>query len=108
MLPNLTAMSARRVPHPRPLAVGWISQPLSNKNTQPMKYHPCQPRHAALALLLVGLAAPTAQAALPAGTQGYYSFNNAADLGADLSANANHLSTATGAPSFSASGKLLV
>ena len=85
--------------------MGWISQPLSNKNTQPMKYHPCQPRHAALALLLVGLAAPTAQAALPAGTQGYYSFNNAADLGADLSANANHLSTASGAPSFSASGK---
>ena len=73
-----------------------------------MKSTRCRALHAPLALLLVGLAAPTAQAALPAGTQAYYSFNNAADLGADLSANANHLSTATGAPSFSASGKLLV
>ena len=64
-----------------------------------------QPIPATLALLLLGLVAPAAQAALPAGTQAYYSFNNAAELGADLSANANHLSTATGTPGFSASGK---
>ncbi len=44
-------------------------------------------------------------AGIPAGTQAYYTFDNAANVGQDFSGNGNTLVTASGAPAYTNSGK---